>query len=124
VAAYVERRMTVVARCLLGCRGTTRHAAAEPGTGTGGVADEPAQADTESTDLAREQRTLNPRVSGPSPWRRTRPDLGVFDHIGDAQCPFWGSLEAVVAPWLLRCGDLGKHHRRRAQDGDKTGYCP
>jgi hypothetical protein len=37
VAAYVERRMTVVvARCLLGCRGTARHLAARPGTGIGG----------------------------------------------------------------------------------------
>src|SRR3954462_6874609 len=54
------------------------HTATQPGRRTGGVANEPAWTDTESADLIAEQRTLNPRVRGSSPWRRTRPDLGIL----------------------------------------------
>src|SRR5207248_9724550 len=35
-----------------------------------------------------EQRTLNPRVRGSSPWRRTRPDL-VFYHLLRLQNDLW-----------------------------------
>ena len=35
-----------------------------------------------------EQRTLNPRVRGSSPWRRTRSDLGFHDSRSFFMCPF------------------------------------
>ena len=35
-----------------------------------------------------EQRTLNPRVRGSSPWRRTRTDLGFYENQVIFSCPF------------------------------------
>jgi hypothetical protein len=93
----------LVARWVLVCRGTTRHTTARHDTGTGEVADETVQTDTEITDPIAEQRTLNPRVRGSSPWRRTRAELGVLDDIGSAQWSLCGGFEAMVAPWLLLC---------------------
>ena len=60
------------APCLLGCPGTTRQHLASSATVTCAIADYPAGNGMESTDLIAEQRTLNPRVRGSSPWRRTR----------------------------------------------------
>ena len=57
--------------------------------------DEAVQTDTESTDLIAEQRTLNPRVRGSSPWRRTRAELGILDAAEGAQSAFWGGFRAV-----------------------------
>jgi hypothetical protein len=75
------------ARWVLVCRDTGRHLPAESGSRTGEVPDEPAWTDTESTDPVAKQRTLNLRVRGSSPWRRTRVDLGILDDIESAQCP-------------------------------------
>src|SRR6202161_2830516 len=44
-----------------------------------------------------EQRTLNPRVRGSSPWRRTRDDL-VFHH---PRSFLRARFVPVAAPWLL-----------------------
>jgi hypothetical protein len=44
-----------------------------------------------------EQRTLNPRVRGSSPWRRTRSDLG-FYHPRSFFCV---RFVPMAAPWLL-----------------------
>jgi hypothetical protein len=50
-----------------------------------------------------EQRTLNPRVRGSSPWRRTLTDLGFYRsrsfHF------FLVRFVPVAAPWLLACTD-------------------
>jgi NADPH:quinone reductase-like Zn-dependent oxidoreductase len=43
-----------------------------------------------------EQRTLNPRVRGSSPWRRTRTDLG-FIAPGLFMCPFCPRAGSVLA---------------------------
>ncbi len=51
----------------------------------------PALADTGKYDRAgklTEQRTLNPRVRGSSPWRRTRTDLGIYKNQVIFSCPF------------------------------------
>jgi len=70
------------------CHGTPRHRTARRGIGTGGVADEAVQTDTGSTDLIATQQTLNPRVRGSSPWRRTLTELGILDDIESARCSF------------------------------------
>ena len=85
------------------CRGTGRHMAAQPGSRTGEVADEPVWTDTESTDLIAEQRTLNLRVRGSSPWRRTPTELGILDDIESAQCSFWDGLRSVGARMSRSC---------------------
>ncbi len=49
-----------------------------------------------------EQRTLNPRVRGSSPWRRTRPDLG-FSRPGSSFFDLaWGRAEAIMGPQAVR----------------------
>src|SRR5271157_6598322 len=49
-----------------------------------------------------EQRTLNPRVRGSSPWRRTRTDLGFTRFV----FPREGRFSAMFAPRLLVSRDL------------------
>ena len=95
------------ARWVLVCHGTPRHRAARHGTGTGKVADEAVQTDTESTNLIAMQRTLNLRVRGSSPWWRTRFELGTLDVIESAQRPFRGGFRAMGARWVLGgCSDV------------------
>ena len=48
-----------------------------------------------------EQRTLNPRVRGSSPWRRTRTDLGFYKSQVFSLCPVCPYFVAVLAPCLL-----------------------
>jgi hypothetical protein len=40
----------------------------------------------------RRRRTLDPRVRGSSPWRRTRTKLGVLEDIENAQLPLWSGF--------------------------------
>ena len=48
-----------------------------------------------------EQRTLNPRVRGSSPWRRTRSDLGFYHSRSFITRPFGPGFLAVLDPCLL-----------------------
>ena len=48
-----------------------------------------------------EQRTLNPRVRGSSPWRRTRTDLGFCDSRSLFMCPVCLGFRGLLAPCLL-----------------------
>jgi hypothetical protein len=96
----------VGARWVLVCRDTGRHPAAWSVSRTGEVPDESAKTGTGSTDPVANQQTLNLRVRGSSPWRRTRVDLGILDRIESAQCSFWGGFRAVGARWVLGCRDL------------------
>ena len=54
-----------------------------------------------------EQRTLNPRVRGSSPWRRTRSDLGFYHSRSFFTCPFGPGFLAVLDPCLLAGRMLG-----------------
>jgi hypothetical protein len=61
-----------------------------------------------------EQRTLNPRVRGSSPWRRTRSDLGFYRPRSFFSCPFCPLGCSVVArahgpsnPGLVKNGASG-----------------
>jgi hypothetical protein len=61
-----------------------------------------------------DQRTLNPRVRGSSPWRRTRSDLGFHDSRSFFSCPFCPLGCSVVArahgpsnPGLVKNGPSG-----------------
>ena len=45
-----------------------------------------------------EQRTLNPRVRGSSPWRRTRTDLGFLRSRSFFRCPICPHVGSVLAP--------------------------
>jgi hypothetical protein len=83
----------VFARCLLGCPGTTSQRPAQRGTNSRRTPHGTAQTGIESTYLIAEQWTLNPRVRGSSPWRRTRPDLGFLPN---------GSYPLQFALQLLR----------------------
>ena len=64
-----------------------------------------AATDVKSQVVARdhrtEQRTLNPRVRGSSPWRRTRDDLGLYRPQVFFLCPVCPDFAAVLAPCLL-----------------------
>ena len=64
------------APCLLGCRGTNQQRPVPGGTEIAGVADETARPGIIRLYANAEQRTLNPRVRGSSPWRRTRKSPG------------------------------------------------
>src|ERR1700689_1980350 len=44
-----------------------------------------------------EQRTLNPRVRGSSPWRRTRADLGVYHFRAIFICPICPYVRSTFA---------------------------
>ena len=55
-----------------------------------------------------EQRTLNPRVRGSSPWRRTRSDLGFCHSRSFFMCPFCPHAGSVVAENLIRPGGSGR----------------
>src|SRR5579872_2415992 len=54
-----------------------------------------------------EQRTLNPRVRGSSPWRRTRTDLGFYHSRSFLMRPVCTGFPAVLAPCLLGGRMLG-----------------
>ena len=54
-----------------------------------------------------EQRTLNPRVRGSSPWRRTRSDLGFYRPRSFFMCPVCPGFPAVLAPCSLGGRMLG-----------------
>ena len=77
-----------------------------------------------------EQRTLNPRVRGSSPWRRTRFDLGFYDSRSFFMCPFCPHVCSVFArvhgpcnPGLVKNGPSGtgyggtRHRIRAASPG-------
>ena len=68
----------------IGQNGSSRHVSAPSGTRSEG-------------NLRTEQRTLNPRVRGSSPWRRTRSDLGLYR----SRSFFCVRFIPLVAPWLL-----------------------
>src|SRR6516165_3715112 len=51
-------------------------------------------------DHRTEQRTLNPRVRGSSPWRRTRTDLGFYYSRSFFVRPVCTGLPAAFAPCL------------------------
>jgi hypothetical protein len=80
------------APCLLGCPGTTRY----PGASRyqilrrlhGNSAGVSVKAQGVRFGLRKNQRTLNPRVRGSSPWRRTRTDLGFYRPRLFFSCPF------------------------------------
>jgi hypothetical protein len=67
-----------------------------------------------------EQRTLNPRVRGSSPWRRTRSDLGFYHSRSFFMRPVCPDFLAVLAPCLLVGRMLGPgwlvHFRRIGLD--------
>src|ERR1700751_5917077 len=67
-----------------------------------------------------EQRTLNPRVRGSSPWRRTRDDLGFYSSRSFFMCPVCPGSPPVLAPCLLVGRMLGPgwlvHFRRIGLD--------
>jgi hypothetical protein len=67
-----------------------------------------------------EQRTLNPRVRGSSPWRRTRDDLGFYSSRLFFMCPVCPGSPPVLAPCLLVGRMLGPgwlvHFRRIGLD--------
>ena len=48
-----------------------------------------------------EQRTLNPRVRGSSPWRRTRDDLGLYQPRVFFLCPVCPGFLGMLDPCLL-----------------------
>ncbi len=75
LASTTTKRSWLFARCLLVCPGTTRQRPAPRGRNSRQSPHGTAQTGIESTYLIAEQRALNPRVRGSSPWRRTRPDL-------------------------------------------------
>ena len=61
-----------------------------------------------------EQRTLNPRVRGSSPWRRTRTDLGFYKNQVIFSCPFCPHVCSMFArahgpsnPGLVKNGPSG-----------------
>jgi hypothetical protein len=65
-----------------------------------------------------EQRTLNPRVRGSSPWRRTRSDLGFYQFQVIFMCPVCPGFLPMLAPcllggrmlgpgWLVQFGSIG-----------------
>jgi hypothetical protein len=61
-----------------------------------------------------EQRTLNPRVRGSSPWRRTRSDLGFYKNQVIFSCPFCPHVCSMFArahgpsnPGLVKNGPSG-----------------
>jgi hypothetical protein len=56
-----------------------------------------------ATNPRTEQRTLNPRVRGSSPWRRTRPDLGFHRPKVFFTCPVCPHAGSVLA----RRSDVG-----------------
>jgi hypothetical protein len=91
------------APCLLGCPGRPRQGQVRVGTA---VARRPTQMAGPGIGRYRstsknqtEQRTLNPRVPGSSPWRRTRTDLGFRrsrSFLMCPVCPYVGSVFAAV----------------------------
>ena len=65
-----------------------------------------------------EQRTLNPRVRGSSPWRRTRTDLGFYRSGSFFMCPFCPHVGSVLARESRPGrGGLVKNGRDRAVSG-------
>jgi hypothetical protein len=88
------------APCVLGCPETARHPTAPDNTGVGRYPDRTAPFDTTKHRPTQDQRTLNPRVRGSSPWRRT------VDQGSDLQepcgsesfsCPVWTNACSVRA---------------------------
>ena len=60
-----------------------------------------------------EQQTLNLRVRGSSPWRRTHPDLGFYRSWAFFSCPVCPDFLPALAPCLL--GDRMLTGRARGQ---------
>jgi hypothetical protein len=73
---------SVFAPCLLGCPGTRRYQPPADGIRLGELRlsrqDVSVNMLVDCLNRTPEQRTLNPRVRGSSPWRRTRTDLGLY----------------------------------------------
>jgi hypothetical protein len=92
----IDQCAPMFAPCLLGCPGTlrqhpvpaVRRRCGRPGQ-NGSL---PARAIISSQQFKEhkrtEKRTLNPRVRGSSPWRRTRFDLGFYHPRAFFMCPF------------------------------------
>ncbi len=78
----LDHAVSLFAPCLLGCPGTTRYQPSAAGTPPRRVAGILPGASVKMLvdcgNRTPEQRTLNPRVRGSSPWRRTRTDLGFY----------------------------------------------
>ncbi len=76
-----------------------------------------------------EQRTLNPRVRGSSPWRRTRPDLVLYPRralmlilCGAGLRPSWGrrhQLARARSGFVLATGQAGSIQPHRAYRADR-----
>jgi hypothetical protein len=96
----------LVARWVLVCRGTTRHTTARHDTGTGEVADETVQTDTEITDPIAEQRTLNPLARSARLKHSARHPTGFrLRDMTDSEAP-----GLCVNRWAL----IGRRHSPRA----------
>jgi hypothetical protein len=100
----------VRARCGLAYPGTPRHQTAQPGTRSapdrrpGGMSRQPPSPG--GTCRQPGPPTLNPRVRGSSPWRRTRPNLGFYHSRSFFMCPFCSRAGSVLAR-ELRLGRRG-----------------
>ena len=94
---------SMLAPCLLGCPGTTRYQPSAGGTPPRRVAGIlPAYSVKMLVDWMNrtpEQRTLNPRVRGSSPWRRTRTDLEWLQVVlfSEPVGPMWGQFPVGCA---------------------------
>ena len=100
----------------------SRYTPAPPGTGSPGLPYSPARHNMARHDapLAQlaEQQTLNLRVRGSSPWRRTLPELGFcypFTLVG-------GRFRAMVAPRLLVSPNIVDHGGRTPGETPADGY--
>jgi hypothetical protein len=81
-----------------------------------------------------EQRTLNPRVRGSSPWRRTRTDLGFYKDQVVFSCPFCPHVCSMFArahgpsdPGLVKNGPSGARcggNRSGAASSRTAGAAP
>ena len=120
------------APCSLGCRGTPRHGAAlrvtrPPGLLYGLARHSMARHDAPLAQLA-EQQTLNLRVRGSSPWRRTRPDLGFHRPRLFFVCPFCPHVCSTFArefgPSNLRVVNFGPSGAGSGGEAPGAGALP
>jgi hypothetical protein len=63
------------------------------------------------------QRTLNPRVRGSSPWRRTRPELAVFTFPYPGRWPFPGHVCSTFARQSGLSRPAGQHAGETPSEG-------
>ncbi len=94
LASGLDLSAVLFAPCSLGCHGPPRHYPAQRGIASPGLPYRPARHNMARHDapLAQlaEQQTLNLRVRGSSPWRRTRADLVFLLILYPGQWPFPG----------------------------------